>query len=73
MAGRRPQARHLLTAQSEHLLATQYAGQVWAVVIERALKVLAEADRRRARKAARNPARPIDTTRHRHCYRPVSQ
>lgn len=53
MTGRRPTARHLLTAQSEYLLATVYAGQVRAVVIERALKSLAEADRRRKRKAAR--------------------
>lgn len=53
MAGRRPQARALLTAESEHILATQYAGLVRAVAIERALKALAEADRRRKRKAAR--------------------
>lgn len=53
MAGRRPQARHLLTAESEYILATHFPGQVRAVVIERALKALAEADRRRKRKAAR--------------------
>lgn len=53
MTGRRPTARALLTAQSEYLLATVYAGQVRAVVIERALERMAEADRRRKRKAAR--------------------
>jgi hypothetical protein len=53
MTGRRPTARALLTAESEYLLATHYPGQVRAVVIERALKALAEADRRRKRKAAR--------------------
>jgi hypothetical protein len=53
MAGRRPPARELLTAQSEYVLATHYPGQVRAVVIERAPKALAEADRRRKRKAAR--------------------
>lgn len=53
MAGRRPPVRQLLTAQSEYILATHYPGQVRAVVIERALKALAEADRRRKRKAAR--------------------
>ena len=54
MASRRPQARALLTAESEYVLATHYPGQVRAVVIERALKALAEVDRRRKRKAARN-------------------
>jgi hypothetical protein len=53
MPTRRPQARQLLTAESEHILATHYPGLVRAVVIERALKALAEADRRRRRKAAR--------------------
>lgn len=53
MTTRRPIARELLTAQSEYVLATVYVGQVRAVVIERALKALAEADRRRKRKAAR--------------------
>jgi hypothetical protein len=50
---RRPQARQLLTPQSERILATRYPGQVRAVVIERALRRMAAADERRARKAAR--------------------
>ncbi|QQM45139.1 hypothetical protein [Streptomyces liliifuscus] len=50
---RRPQARELLTRQSERILATRYAGQVRAVVIERALRRMAEADERRQRKAMR--------------------
>ena len=49
---RRPTARELLTAQSEHILATDYAGQIRAVVIERALRRMADADRR-ARRAER--------------------
>lgn len=49
---RRPTARELLTDASDRILATVYAGQVRAVVIERALKRMAEADQRRARKAA---------------------
>lgn len=47
---RRTLARELLTPQSEHLLATVYAGQARAVVIERALRRMAEADRKRARR-----------------------
>lgn len=50
---RRPQARELLTATSEHLLATAFAGQVRAAVIERALRRMADADQRAARKTAR--------------------
>lgn len=50
---RRPTARELLTAQSEHILATDYAGQIRAVVIERALRHLATADQRATRRAAR--------------------
>jgi hypothetical protein len=49
---RRPTARELLTDTSARILATVYVGQVRAVVIERALKRMAEADRRRARKTA---------------------
>ncbi|MFS4103818.1 hypothetical protein [Streptomyces sp. PD-S100-1] len=47
-AQRRP-ARELLTRESEHLLATVFAGQVRAVVIERALKRMAAADARQRR------------------------
>lgn len=43
-------ARELLTRQSEHLLATRYAGQVRAVVIERALQRMADDDERAERK-----------------------
>lgn len=50
---RRPPARQLLTPQSEHILATLYAGQVRAAVIERALRRMAAADQRAERKAAR--------------------
>ncbi|MEV8396107.1 hypothetical protein ACFVAF_34705 [Streptomyces sp. NPDC057596] len=46
---RRPTAREVLTPRSEDLLATVYAGQVRAVVIERALKRMAEADARARR------------------------
>ncbi|MGW3144867.1 hypothetical protein ACWDG1_09330 [Streptomyces sp. NPDC001177] len=53
MTGRRPQARELLTRTSERILAGRYAGQVRAVVIERALKRMEEADQRRERAAAR--------------------
>ena len=52
-AKHRPTARQLLTRQSEHLLATVYAGQVRAVVIERALRRMAEADARQRRKGER--------------------
>lgn len=47
---RRPSARELLTAEAEHLLTTVYAGQVRAVVIERALRRMAEADARARRR-----------------------
>lgn len=47
---RRMSARELLTRQSEHILATTYTGQVRAAVIERALRRMAEADRKRARR-----------------------
>lgn len=47
---RRTLARDLLTPQSEHILATDYPGQVRAVVIERALLRMAAADRKRARR-----------------------
>lgn len=50
---RRPQARQLLTVQSERILATCYAGQVRAAVIERALRRMVAADMREARKALR--------------------
>lgn len=50
---RRPQARELLTATAERILATSYPGQVRAVVIERALIRMAAADARRNRAAAR--------------------
>jgi hypothetical protein len=50
---RRPTARQLLTPASERILATTYAGQVRAVVIERALRHLATADQRATRRAAR--------------------
>lgn len=53
---RRPQARELLTRQSEAILATRYAGQVRATVIERALRRMAEADERAERKALRGEA-----------------
>lgn len=56
---RRPQARELLTRTSERILATRYAGQVRAVVIERALMRMAAADQRRDRAAAqRGEERP---------------
>lgn len=50
---RRPQARELLTHTSERILDGRYAGQVRAVVIERALMRMAAADQRRERAAAR--------------------
>jgi hypothetical protein len=46
MTQRRPTARELLTDASEEILATVYAGQVRAVVIERALRRMARADQR---------------------------
>ena len=51
MTQRRPQARELLTRTSEQILATVYAGQIRAVVIERALKRMAKADQRALLKA----------------------
>lgn len=50
---RRTIARDLLTPQSEHILATAYPGQVRAVVIERALRRMADADRKKARREGR--------------------
>ena len=47
---RRMSARQLLTPQSEHVLDTVYAGQVRAAVIERALRRMADTDRRKARR-----------------------
>lgn len=44
MTQRRPAARDLLTPESERLLGTVFAGQVRAVVIERALRRMAKAD-----------------------------
>jgi hypothetical protein len=59
MPQRRPTARELLTDTSERILATQYAGQVRTVVIERALRHLAAADARRRRTTAqREGGRP---------------
>lgn len=55
-AARRAQARNLLTRQSEAILATVYAGQIPAVVVERALQRMATADLKRARRAARDGA-----------------
>jgi hypothetical protein len=49
---RRPTARQLLTRTSERILGTRYAGQVRAAVIERALRRMAAADERAARKTA---------------------
>ncbi|QLJ01502.1 hypothetical protein HZZ00_11020 [Streptomyces sp. NEAU-sy36] len=46
MTRQRPTARELLTPTSEKLLATVYAGQVRAVVIERTLRRMAQADQR---------------------------
>ena len=46
MTQRRPTARELLTDTSEEILATVYAGQVRAVVIERALRRMAAADQK---------------------------
>lgn len=46
MPQRRPTARELLTQTSEQILANLYAGQIRAVVIERALKRMAAADQR---------------------------
>lgn len=50
---RRPSARELLTRHSERILATCYAGQVRAAVIERALRRMAAADARAERQAGR--------------------
>lgn len=50
----RPQARELLTHTSERILDGRYAGQVRAVVIERALMRMAAADARRERAATRH-------------------
>jgi hypothetical protein len=55
---RRPQARELLTEASERILDGRYAGQVRAVVIERALKRMDEADERLEQAAARRGRRP---------------
>ena len=53
---RRPVARELLTRQSEAILATVYAGQVRAVVIERALRRMAAADAKARRRVEREGA-----------------
>ena len=50
---RRPTARELLTPESERILAADYAGQVRAVVIERALRRMSDADRRALKAAGR--------------------
>jgi hypothetical protein len=50
---RRPTARQLLTTASERILATTYAGQVRATVIERALRRMAANDQRVTRRAHR--------------------
>ena len=55
---RRPQARELITRTSERILDGRYAGQVRAVVIERALARMAAADARRERAEARRQGRP---------------
>jgi hypothetical protein len=55
---RRPPARQLLTVQSERILATCYAGQVRAAVIERALRRMVAADMRAERKALREGESP---------------
>ena len=49
---RRSQARELITHTSERILDGRYAGQIRAVVIERALMRMAAADARRERTAA---------------------
>ncbi|WP_172624723.1 hypothetical protein [Streptomyces griseofuscus] len=46
MTRQRPTARELLTDTSQEILTTVYPGQVRAVVIERALRRMAAADRR---------------------------
>ena len=51
MTQRRPTARELLTETSERILATLYPGQVRAVVIERALKRMAQADQKALQQA----------------------
>lgn len=56
MTARRPPTRNPLTARSQAILATLYAGQIPAVVVERALTRMAAADRKRARKTARDGA-----------------
>lgn len=50
---RRPQPRELLTRTSERILENRYAGQIPAVVIERALMRMAAADARLERAAGR--------------------
>ena len=55
MSQKRPTARELLTPNSEELLATVFAGQVRAAVIERALKRMAAAEARARRGARREP------------------
>jgi len=50
---RRSTARQLLTRTSDRILATCYVGQVRAIVIERALRRMAAADERAARKELR--------------------
>ncbi len=57
MTHRRPTARELLTPESERLLGTVFAGQVRAVVIERALKRMAAADQQ-ARRQTGDGRRP---------------
>ncbi|MEU9444625.1 hypothetical protein AB0D42_27840 [Streptomyces sp. NPDC048304] len=52
MPTRRPTARELLTETSERILATRYPGQIRAVVIERALKRMAQADQRALRQTS---------------------
>ncbi|WP_157864977.1 hypothetical protein [Streptomyces prasinopilosus] len=52
---RRPVARELLTSSSEELLATVFAGQVRAAVIERALRRMAAAEIRARRGTRREP------------------
>lgn len=47
--------RKYLTVTAERILADCYPGQVPAAVIERALKRMATADQRAARKAGRQP------------------
>lgn len=51
-ARRSGSTRKYLTVTAERILAENYPGQIPAAVIERALKRMATADRRAARKAA---------------------